>query len=373
MIVAIMLCVICVGIFKKNIVSSYISLALLIWIIFLVPHDIYMNNDYEAYLYAFENPNSVDMESGFIWLLRTFSDFGFSFDQTRWTFLIIVTFIFWYGFRKISKDWSLVLVGYFFSTFFIDQVQLRNTIMFGIVFIGLALLLKTGPTKKSSIFFILMVILAGSVQISGFLYIFILLFCKFYMSNPKKIGTESSSFLVAVKTFFSTLLIFFAAHYTMAPILNRVQSILPVHFVQGYLQSDAKGGGQVTGHELYVYSIQLAVIITVLVILIREYKIKSQIQNSSLSLAVLTGIEKFNYLLVLLISVNFNFFRLLRNEWILILILMALLSKEHKRSYLSLSTFVGIIGIGAMGLWWSSKLVYSNLILPTVTSIISYL
>lgn len=39
------------------------------------------------------------------------------------------------------------------------------------------------------------------------------------------------------------MFLYYAGYYVLAPILNLVQKFLPIHFVEGYLVSGAKGGG----------------------------------------------------------------------------------------------------------------------------------
>lgn len=369
MIVMIGLVLILIGLWKKNIISSVLSLLFMLWVITIVPHDSYSNNDYAAYLMAYQNPDSVSMEPGFILMLKILYSTGLSFDQARWTLLFMGTIIFWLMFRWISKSWSLVLIGYLFSAFFIDQVQLRNTIMWVFIFIGICILLKRRLSKLNILLFLALVIVAGSIQSSGYLYFLIVPFSKFFVGNNISNG---NTFFEGLKAFLITLFLYYAGYYVLTPILNIVQNFLPIHFVEGYLASDAKGGGQVGGIGLAIYPIQLAIIVSVFVLLVREYE-KYRDKEPGLNIDVLNGIIKFNFFLIPLIAVNFNFFRLLRNEWILLVLLLVYLNKYHKRGYLSTTTFWCSLAVIFSGLWWSSGLVYTNIVSPTITMIISYI
>lgn len=369
MIIMIGLVLILIGLWKKNIISSVLSLLFMLWIITIVPHDIYSNNDYAAYLMAYQNPDSVSMEPGFILMLKILYSTGLSFDQARWTLLFMGTIIFWLMFRWISKSWSLVLIGYLFSTFFIDQVQLRNTIMWAFIFIGICILLKRGMSKINVLLFLAFVFVAGSIQSSGYLYALIALFSKFFVENNT---SNKNTFIEGLKSFFITLFLYYAGYYVLTPILNIVQKFLPIHFVEGYLASGAKGGGQVGGLGLAIYPIQLAIIVSVFVLLVREYE-KYNDKEPRLNITVLNGMIKFNYFLIPLIAVNFNFFRLLRNEWILLVLLLVYLNKYRKPGYLSTTTFWCSLAVVFSGLWWSSGLVYTNIVSPTITEIVSYI
>jgi len=370
MIIIIGLVLILIGLWKKNIISSVLSLLFMLWMITIVPHNVYSNNDYAAYLMAYQNPDGVSMEPGFIHMLKILYSIGLSFDQARWTILCMGTIIFWFMFCWISKSWSLVLIGYLFSTFFIDQVQLRNTIMWAFIFIGICILLKRGTSKINVLLFLAFVFVAGSIQSSGYLYVLIVIFSKFFVESNTG---NKPTFIGGLKSFFITLFLYYVGYYVLTPILHIVQEFLPIHFVEGYLGSGAKGGGQVDGLGLVIYPIQLAIIVSVFVLLVREYE-KYSNQELRLNIKVLNGITKFNYFLVPLIAVNFNFFRLLRNEWILLVLLLVYLNKyRSKPGYLSITTFWCSLAVVFSGLWWSSGLVYTNIVNPTITEIVSYI
>lgn len=363
--------VILIGLWKKNVVSSIFSLWFILWIIQIVPRDIYNNNDYAAYYAAYQNPDATSMEYGFIYILKSLSSLGFSFDQSRWFLLSIVAISFWIVFRWISKEWSLVLLGYLFSTFFIDQVQLRNTIMWAFVFVGISFLLKKGYSKLNVVLFLSLVFIAGSIQSSGYIYVLILFFSKWVNEKDDK-QEDKKMFYEWAKAFLFTIVLYYTGYYFVTPFFNMIQNILPIHFVDGYLVSGAKGGGQVSGTGILKYSMQLAIIVSVFVLLVREYE-RNGIKDSYLNVKVLNGIIRFNYLLIILISVNFNFFRLLRNEWIIVALLIVILGKYRKKGYFSLTMLLGGIAIFFTGLWWSSALVYTNIVVPTVTMIFSYI
>lgn len=369
MIILLSIAIIVFGLWKTNIVSSVCSVFFMLWIITLVPHDIYSNNDYAAYLLAYQNPGNVSMEPGFTYILKGLSATGLSFDQARWILLITVVIIFWALFRWISNSWSLVLLGYLFSTFFIDQVQLRNTVMWALVFVGFCILLKKGLSKINILLFLILVFISGNIQSSGFLYFAIVLFATFF---DKQVQPNRSIISEAARSFSFTLILYYMGHYLVTPFLNRIQSVLPIHFVEGYLMSDGKGGGQVDGMGLLIYPIQLGIIVTILVLLIRELE-KNSYEGVGVDTKVLDGIVKFNYFLIPFIGVNFNFFRLLRNEWILIILLIVVLNRYRRKGYLSFSMLLGSLAVFFTGLWWSSGLVYTNIIVPTVSNIFSYI
>ncbi|GEK61540.1 hypothetical protein LCI01_11760 [Leuconostoc citreum] len=373
MILTCILVIIFLGLLKSNFISSILSLGVIIWIITLVPHDIYRNNDYAAYLYVFQNPQYSTMEKGFVSLLKFFTAFHFDFDTVRILLLCFTVVILWLGAYLVSKNTWPVLVGYFFSTFFIDQVQLRNTLMWAIVFIGIVFILRSKLTLKNILVFGIIILLSTQFQSSGILYILIPIFI-FRRMKIKSIETIEVKGLGIVQLFFSGLAVYYISFFILTPLLGMIQSLLPTHFVNGYLADDGLGGGKNGGIGLILYPMQTLGIIIIIHILVQELKKisrkKTELAEQSL---VFEAISKFNFYLVPFIAINLNFFRILRNESIVILVLLSILYMHRDKKYVPLSMVIGTVAIILTGLWWSTMLVYPNIVVPTLSELQKYI
>lgn len=163
--------------FPKNRILFFINF-LFMWVLFGWSGN---NADMEVYVNRYTNYNAIDSytEPLYTFLISISHYVGFSLRDH----LIFVSFIYlstiFFFISKATKKVNYVLAFYQFSTvFFMDIVQVRNTIAILFIFIGLFFLLfRKG--EKSIYLYVLCVFLASMIHFSAICYL-LFIFARFF-------------------------------------------------------------------------------------------------------------------------------------------------------------------------------------------------
>lgn len=193
--------------YKKSplVVIPYIFLLLILWIISGWNTKNGDLDNYETlYGYNFSSDLLENLDVGFMYILSVFKDFDFSFQQFHiYIYLFYIGFIGWFIYN-FSKRPILALSIYILLFFFRDCITLRNSL--ADIFLLLGLYAYTDKNLKfRNIYYILGILLAGSIHIS-FLAFLILLFCDIKIEYKWTLGLS--------------LILAYAAHGILASIVS---------------------------------------------------------------------------------------------------------------------------------------------------------
>lgn len=161
---------------KREILSRLISLVPMVTLFISLGYNI-MNRDYVSYEWMYKDLVAAErIEPGYIWLQNQLLKFGN--PHTIIVFLTaILLFITLFLLNNSTYNLNVIFLAYSTYPLFYDITQLRNTIMYLIVYLGLYFLMK-GYKKL----FILFVILGSTFHLMAIIY---LLFV-FFENIPKK-------------------------------------------------------------------------------------------------------------------------------------------------------------------------------------------
>lgn len=131
--------------------------------------------DYQNYRIVFMNVDPSGWtwryESGYLYLNKLFSNYYWTFENFYMFLLIASLIIFIFAIKKLRSSVIVVLGLYLLSNFWIDGIQVRNTIMLAIVSLGVSQLKKS---KFSYLAFVALVLLGSRFQTASLLYLLVL-------------------------------------------------------------------------------------------------------------------------------------------------------------------------------------------------------
>lgn len=263
---------------------------------------------------------------GYVLLNRFFSNIGIDFQG----FLIILGLILLtaicYIFLKFSKRPALCGSLYMMSPFFSDVAQIRNFIV--IVMVSTSLLLLFSNSKWKKLFYVIMIIIASTIQsVALFYLLFIFIDSKFM----KKIMSN----LILILTIATLTLLIFPY------VLPYLPSFLPISKLYSYtsdIGSDVRGITTIIILLFLYYLVQVSV-----------NKIKNNdnlkgtwIYENSVNILMINAITLIS---VPFLLYDFQFYRLLRNLLPINYILISYCMKTKKKTLTDYQIYYGIYGI----------------------------
>lgn len=180
--------------------------------------DASVGTDTSAYLYAFDNANSLkfrSLEFGFSYFNYLFHNLGINFQA----FLIVIAFItissLTWLIKSYSKNYFLSYYLYVTLGFYaFSMTGLRQSIAVSLTMVALIFLLRN---KKIS--FLLLVAIASTFHISAIIFFLVPIFSKWKLSKNS-----------AILFYLLSLSIFFIS----GPILNLMNELLPLSYILDY-------------------------------------------------------------------------------------------------------------------------------------------
>ena len=152
----------------------------LLWIVYFII--LFGFNSFNPDLWAYQNiyrlyqNGTYDgklVDSGYIFLMQSFQNFSYSFEQ----FFLFIAFVsvisIFYFINKFSKYRNLVFIPMLLYPFTLSVVQSRFFFSTSIVLIGLTFLERN--TKIGKILFLLFILLASTIHFSSILYLILIL------------------------------------------------------------------------------------------------------------------------------------------------------------------------------------------------------
>lgn len=271
--------------------NFYYLIFILLWILFAFNT---YNVDMDNYKNVFYNIELYDIDYGFKILCLILKNFGADYKLlvliiATFSLFIILTVI-----KKYTKNVTFVLLLYLVFPFFLDIIQIRNTLAMAISIYAMTFLID--KVAHYRIKYIVLILIASSIHISAISYLIFLL-----CDLPKK----WFNFIVYISLSFSALIVF------MPSILIRFTSIIPK--LSYYMIS--------TANTQFITKI-LFMFILLFLNLILEFKISSSTSNNRL----FNFLYKIRFLIFVfypLLLYDVDFFRIIRNIYLLYYILIA--------------------------------------------------
>lgn len=354
-----------INIFMRKTIKMFgISMVIpLVFIISRVPFKMIPDNS----LYALSYERHLDIfEYGYNWISDIFLSHGIVFGTFRFFFLVAGLTILIIAIIRFKSNISLVLLGYVLSIFFIDQVQIRNTVMFSFVLLGISYLQKN--TKLNILLAICLILIGASIQNTGYIYLLIIPIFIFIEKkeniNIRKNTPSYLNFLVLVS-------IIWGIGELIKPQLTLIISKFgSKSLVEGYIQSTtAKSSIQI--YLLYV--VFYVVYISLFWYLTSSYKNRQSedVIDSNAFNSVLESVALFHVIVAIpLIIVNVNFNRLLRNDILFLLILYSAWTfNVNKNSNTKGTHFIYIGFLIIVSIFYVYSQIVGLVIVPTINNI----
>lgn len=162
---------------KRN-VSFILLLIVMIWIIWKTPNTVpdyinyynsyYLGNDRYAWFYNV-------IRNVFVYFNLPFA----TFRNLILTFSMLISLL---AVRNFTNKFNFYYLIYFLVPFFLDIIQIRNTVMFSFIFLGISFLVT--PKKHNVILSLIFIILGCGFHTGGYFYL--LIFPIYFISNRGK-------------------------------------------------------------------------------------------------------------------------------------------------------------------------------------------
>lgn len=251
------------------------------------------NQDYQAYLNIFDEPESYG-EIGYLFLVNLVKIFEGSHSAIVFIVGLLLLFTFYRLIKNFKANLSIICILYFIYPFIFDITQIRNTIMLCLVMNGLIEIYNNKLTKG------LFIILIGCFFHNfGIIYFLIIFIYKSYNKNILKLFTVGVGLVFLLPIFFTFIL-------PVIPIL-RVQAL-----VANYLSDSIKL------HSLVIWGVDYFIFICIAFYL-REYVAKKNGYNVKFyeNVEFLFKILLIHIIFLGFLMYFFEFNRVYRNSFIL--------------------------------------------------------
>ena len=250
-------------------------------------------NNYKI-LYNAINWNKLSSEIAFDILLIFCKYLGFSLVQIRAVVYILIIIFFFCGLRKICFNYHLFISIYMLYLFFIDSIQIKNTIAEAIIFFALTFLID--EENKAGIKYVFFILLASIFHNAA---IFFLVFILIKIRNKK---------MLCQTVIFVTLIM------ELIIVLNG-KRIPFIGYIIGYLFNESQRANQYLLTKTNgVYGILLLMILNCILMYISYHKVTKYAENVSEISVIKIGLYSSVIILLYapLLWLNVEFYRLPR-------------------------------------------------------------
>lgn len=274
--------------------------------------------DYQNYQAIFYNPNPVGWvwryERGFLWLNNFFNREGWLFTDF-YTFLLLGSLgIMLIAYKNFRTSLTVALTLYVLSNFWIDAVQIRNTVMFALVLLGMSLWRTKSLTRM--ILLGIITILAYSQQSLGIFYILlipVIILNDAGILTPKRLASIGGG-----------LTILYLAAFTLFKnaLINLAGKFVSIDYATSALNSFSSANRTV--EMLIVFTTSIMMYLFAL-----NVNKKVEIKKLPVQWSVMYASFQLQLLTIPLYLASTEFVRILRNEVILFIILLGFLVKNN--------------------------------------------
>lgn len=308
------------------------------------------NPDYEVYSQIYySNANAItnNMEIGYISLIKTANFIGLSYEF----FLLIISL---FGFllihstvKKYTENYNYIYILYFIFPYFFDIVQIRNFLIMAIFIYSTKYIFSNSRIK-----YCIIILLAGLIHISAFLYLPMLL-----------IQVKKKNNLIRLIVFFSFIFsLIIITNNKNIPLLNEIILLLKINKINYYLTTKTNYGFIL----FWILQILSFIVIYISKRVYRKYESKEFISNNNrniINVIYWINIIAFIYFPIYLINVNFT--RLMRNivplNYLAIIITNEEINDRCEKIIYNLFVFIYVLTM-----FLSQMLQYKDTIIKTV-------